>query len=373
MKTILALIRKEFLQIFRNRAMLPIIFGIPIVQLLILVNAATFDLKHIPMHVVDRDYSGTSRELTAMFTGSPFFTVESVSVSVQSADDALLSGRADVVLYITDGLERSLMRDGTADLPVTVNGINSNSAGLIMSYMTSIITDYNMSHAGKVWPAARYANGGIIQTHTSFWYNAGLTYSNYMVPGILVLLITIITMFLSSMNIVREKETGTLEQLNVTPVKKYQFIAGKLIPIWILGLCELAFGLSVGLVLFHVPVAGSLPLVFGMAAVYLIVILAFGLLISTVNNTQQQAMFVSFFFMIIFILMSGLFTPLESIPGWARAVNFLNPVKYFITIMRAVLLKGSGFTDIHREFFILLVYGCVLLALAVWRYRKHAR
>jgi ABC-2 type transport system permease protein len=172
------------------------------------------------------------------------------------------------------------------------------------------------------------------------------------------------------MNIVREKEIGTIEQINVTPIGKIQFIAGKLTPFWIIALFELAFGLSIGKLLFNIPMEGSLWLIFLSAGVYLFVILAFGLLISTITNTQQQAMLVSFFFMVVFILMSGLFTSIESMPEWAQILDRLNPVMYFIRIMRMVLLKGSGFSDISPWFWSLVVYAIVIVSLAIYRYRK---
>jgi ABC-2 type transport system permease protein len=169
---------------------------------------------------------------------------------------------------------------------------------------------------------------------------------------------------------VREKEMGTTEQINVTPIRKYQFIIGKLLPFWIIALFELAFGLAIGKLLFDIPIVGSLSLLFFVAAVYLFVVLGIGLFVSTVTETQQQVMFIAFFFMLLFILMSGIFTPVESMPDWAHYINIINPVAYFMKIIRMILLKGSIFTDIYKEFFSLLLYGILVISLAVWRYRK---
>jgi ABC-2 type transport system permease protein len=191
-----------------------------------------------------------------------------------------------------------------------------------------------------------------------------------MVPGILCLLVTIIAFLLSGMNIVREKEIGTIEQINVTPIRKVQFIAGKLLPFWIIALFELAFGLTIGKLLFSIPIIGSLWLIFLSAAVYIFVILGFGLLISTMTNTQQQSMLVSFFFMMIFILMSGLFTSIESMPVWAQNLDRINPIAYFMRIMRMVMLKGSNFHDIRDSFYPLVFYAFAIISFAVWRYRK---
>jgi len=204
----------------------------------------------------------------------------------------------------------------------------------------------------------------------TFWYNPELNYQTFMVPGILVILVTVISLLLSGMNIVKEKEIGTIEQVNVSPIRKYQFIAGKLIPTLLIALFELAFGLGVGKLLFDIPLEGNLLLVFFAAAVYSCVILGLGLLVSTMTGTQQQAMFVSFFFMIVFILMSGLFTAAENMPDWAQWLNHLNPVAYFIRIIRMVLLKGSGFTDIRPDLFALALLAVLSITLAVRRYRK---
>jgi ABC-2 type transport system permease protein len=205
---------------------------------------------------------------------------------------------------------------------------------------------------------------------SAFWYNPDLDYFTYMVPGILVLLVTVISALLSAMNIVREKEIGTIEQINVTPIKKYQFILGKLVPFWIIAMFELVFGLILAKLVFDIPMLGSLGLIFFVATVYLFVALGLGLLISTLANTQQQSMFLTFFFMIIFLLMSGLFTPVQSMPDWAQVMNKVNPIAYFIDVMRMVLLKGSVFSDISRQFFSLLILAVLLNTLAIWRYRK---
>lgn len=191
-----------------------------------------------------------------------------------------------------------------------------------------------------------------------------------MVPGILVMLVTMIGMFLSAMNIVKEKEIGTIEQLNVTPIKKYQFVIGKLLPFWVIGLFEMGFGLVVGKVVFDIPIEGSLWLIFAFSAVYLLLVLGIGLLVSTMTDTQQQAMFISWFFLVIFILMSGLFTPIESMPTWAQRITYLNPIAYFVDFMRSVMLKGSGFAAVQQHFMILGGYALAINILAILNYRK---
>jgi ABC-2 type transport system permease protein len=179
-----------------------------------------------------------------------------------------------------------------------------------------------------------------------------------------------VTLFLSGMNIVREKEIGTLEQINVTPIKKHQFIIGKLLPFWILGMSILTIGLFIAKLVFNTPMVGSLLLLYGFTSIYILLVLGIGLFISNFTDTQQQAMFIAWFFMVIFILMSGLFTPIESMPKWAQAITEFNPVKYFVEVMRMVMLKGSTFMDILPQFAKTLVYALIINSLAVWRYRK---
>lgn len=370
MRTILFIIQKEFLQVFRNRTMLPIIFVIPIFQLLVLSFTATFEIKNVNLYVVDQDNSTASRDLISKFQGSPFYTVVGNTMDFAVAEEGLINNKADQILQVATDFEKQLQTEKRSKLQVTTNAINGSAAALMNAYALSIIQDYNTNIIVEELGLSRPPNP--IRISSAFWYNPELNYFTYMVPGILVLLVTVISAFLSAMNIVREKEIGTIEQINVTPIRKYQFILGKLIPFWFIAMFELAFGLLLAKLIFDIPMLGSLGLVFFVAGVYLLVALGLGLFISTVSNTQQQSMFLTFFFMIVFILMSGLFTPVQSMPEWAQWMNQLNPIAYFIDVMRMILLKGSQFSDISRQFFSLLALAVILNALAVWRYRKVA-
>jgi ABC-2 type transport system permease protein len=370
MNTILFIIQKEFIQVFRNRMMLPIIFVVPFVQLLILVHAATFEMKNIKVSVIDLDMSSSSRKMVSKFQGSPFFIIKNTSFSDKEAQQEMKKGNVDMILHIPYGFERKLVKENSAKVQVVINAINGASAGLISAYSMMIILDFNRELLVDFLSPAMLSSTHNINITSSYWYNPKLNYKTYMVPGILCLLVTIIAFLLSGMNIVREKEIGTIEQINVTPIRKVQFIAGKLLPFWIIALFELAFGLFIGKLLFSIPIIGSLWLIFLSAAVYIFVILGFGLLISTMTNTQQQSMLVSFFFMVIFILMSGLFTSIESMPVWAQNLDKINPIAYFIRIMRMVMLKGSNFYDIRESFYSLVVYALAIISFAVWRYRK---
>jgi ABC-2 type transport system permease protein len=372
MKTIFFILQKEFIQILRNRTMLPLIIILPFVQLLILVNAATFDMKNIDLYVVDRDLSTTSRQMVTKFEASPFYNLVKRSFNLEEGRDHLLRDEADLIITIPQGFEHDLKTEHRASVQLLINAINGNAAGLIRAYSSRIISEYNQ-HILVEWdPGQNPGASRPLDVVYSYWYNPQMNYKIYMVPGILVILVTIISLFLTAMNIVREKEMGTIEQINVTPIRKYQFITGKLLPFLIIALFELAFGLLLGRLIFDVPVVGNLALLFGFTIVYLLVILGFGLFLSVISESQQQVMFVTFFFMLVFILMSGIFTPTESMPGWANRVNIINPIAYLMKVIRMILLKGSGFMDIWKEFYSLCIYALLSLGLAVWRYRKTA-
>jgi ABC-2 type transport system permease protein len=373
MRIIKYIIQKEFLQIFRNKTMLPLIFVLPFVQLIILVNAATMDMKNIKMIIVDKDLSSVSRRLSDKFSQSPFFTLRKSGFSTEEAENEMLVNATDMILIIPDGFEQQLYRQGKASLQVQIDAINGMTAGLINAYTSQIINSYNLellSETGR--NALMNISPKSIDIGYSFWYNSELKFKYYMVPGILVILLTVISMFLASLNLVREKEMGTIEQINVSPIRKYQFIIGKLVPFWIIALFELAFGLGLGKALFNIPTEGSLLLLFAFAALYLVAVLGIGLLISTLSQTQQQAQFLNFFILVTFVMMSGIFTPAESMPHWAQNVNFINPLAYFMRVIRMILLKGSTFSDVAGDFIGMSVIAVVLLALATWRYRKIA-
>jgi len=372
MKTILFILQKEFIQIFRNRTMLPMIIVLPFVQLLILVNAATFDMKNIDVYVVDQDLSSTSRQLVGKFEASPFYNLVAQSFQVEDGQKHILRDEADLIIRIPPHFEHDLRIENQSSVQLLINAINGNTAGLINAYSSRIISEFNQ-HIRVEWaPQQQHKSARPVEIVYAYWYNPEMNYKIYMVPGILVILVTIISLFLTAMNIVREKELGTIEQINVTPIRKYQFIIGKLVPFLLIALFELAFGLLLGRWIFNVPVVGNLALLFGFTVVYLLVILGFGLFLSVISESQQQVMFVTFFFMLVFILMSGIFTPTESMPDWANRVNIINPIAYLMRVIRMILLKGSGFLDILVDFVSLCIYALLSLGLAVWRYRKTA-
>jgi ABC-2 type transport system permease protein len=371
MKTILYIIQKEFKQIFRNKGMLPIIFALPLLQLVILSNAATFEVKNIKFGYIDNDHTSTSRALIEQFNASTYFEVLTDFPSEEKASSAMLQGEVDVVLEIPNYFERDLQKDKYNNLGVTINAIDGAAAGVINVYVAQIVQRFNQHLKVDLFQISDKQVQPInIETIPLFWYNETLNYKTFMVPGILVLLVTMITLFLSGMNIVSEKEIGTLEQINVTPIKKSQFIIGKLFPFWVVGMALLTIGLILAKLIFDVPMVGNLALLYAYTSVYILVILGMGLFISNFTDTQQQAMFIAWFFIVIFILMSGLFTPIESMPEWAQILTEFNPIKYFVEIIRMVMLKGSGFKDILPLALKTLAYAIIMNGLAVWSYKK---
>ncbi|MDP2338083.1 MAG: ABC transporter permease [Bacteroidota bacterium] len=372
MKTIFYVIQKEFIQVRRNKTMLRMIVMIPLLQMLVLVFAATYDLKNVNIFLVDKDMSSTSRKLASKFEASPFFTINNASFSPEEGEKELLRNADNMVLVIPKGFERKLIRDDKASLQLLVNAIDGQAAQLGYSYAASVIRGFNKNIIAE-WKGLPEFNPPFqINAVPRYWYNAELEYKWYMAPGVLAILVTLIGLFLSGMSLVKEKEQGTIEQLNVTPIRKIHFLAGKLIPFIVIALFDLSFGLLIAKIVFNLPIVGSLGLVFGFGILYLIGILGLGLFISTVADTQQQVMFVTYFFMMIFILMGGIFTPVDSMPKWAQLFDEANPVFHFMKVMRMVILKGSDFGDLIHEFFALCILGFTFLSLSVLRYRKTA-
>ncbi len=371
MRTILFLLRKEFLQISRNKSILVMITVLPIVQLLILVNAANFEIKNINFAILDSDKSQTSHKLAQKMEANEYFTLVANINNEIEANYLLERRKVDLVLQIPSNFEVDLQKLRQASLMLSVNAIDGSAAGLISYYANSVIIDFNKQ---IVVEQLRLPIKPLlpIRTEPQFWFNPELKYSAFMTPGLLVVLVTMVGMFLSSMNIVREIEIGTIEQLNVTPITKVQFIIAKLTPFWVIGMFILAFGLAAGKLMFDFPIVGNLSVLFSFAGVFLIAILGMGLFISTITNTQQQAMLISWFFLVIFILMSGLFTSIDNMPVWAQKLTLLNPVAYFVELIRMVLLKGSGFQHVAKHFISMAIMAVVINIFAVLNYKKRA-
>jgi ABC-2 type transport system permease protein len=382
MRALRFLLRKEFLQIFRDHTLVAMIFVVPLAQMLILSNAATFEVKSSRLYVVDQDHTQMSRGVVDRLASSGRFVPTASSQSLARADEAMLGRAVDAILVIPDGFERDIVRVRRAPVQLVFNAEDGAAAAVTQAYAGRILANYSVELGVEVSPTlasvgalaepAPRRGAGVIDVRQRGWYNAELDYIDFMVPGILVVLVTIVGTLLTAMNIVREKESGTLDQLNVTPVTRSTFIAAKLIPLWSLALLDLAIGIFIAWAVFHVPMRGSLLLVFFAAAIYLVAALGIGLWVSTIAETQQQAMFVTFSIMLIYILMSGIFTPVSGMPEWAQWIAEASPITHFVRLMREVLLKGAGLADVAGEIGILAGTGVAVLTLAVRQYRKRS-
>lgn len=370
MRTVLFLLQKEFRQIFRNRVILAMIVMMPTVQLIILPLAADYEVKNVNLTVVDRDHSPASRQLLSAITSSGYFRLTGYEADFKTAYRRIESDEADVVLEIPANFEHDLTRSENATLNIAVNAINGTKANLGGAYLNAIILRYNSDLRSTLLSPGHAPATSAIEVTSSNWFNVHLNYRLFMVPGILAILVTMIGGFLSALNIVKEKEIGTIEQINVTPIRKHHFILGKLIPFWVLGNIVFSIGLLVSWLIYDIVPVGNLMLMYAFITVYLWCVLGFGLLVSTFCETQQQAMFIMFFFMMIFILMGGLFTSTDSMPSWAKAVSNANPVTYLIEVMRMVVLKGSTLSDITRHISIVGAFAVGLNILAILNYRK---
>ena len=371
MRILLYIIQKEFIQIFRNKAILPLILVAPIVQMIVLSFAANNEVKLVNLAVVDRDHSTFSRQLIHKIQASDRFKLIEYSSAVTIGMDRLQDDKADVVLDIPDGFASAFLKGEGPKLQMLVNAINGQQATVGSGYLSEIIQSFNQRIQAEVMDVSSPGSRPTpMVIEDRFWFNPQLNYQYFMVPGILGELVTILVMLLTAMNVVREREVGTIEQINVTPIKKWQFILGKMLPFVAIGLFLMTVGLTAGKFIFDIPMRGNLAVIFAYCLLNLAAVLGLGLFISNLADTQQQAMFIAFFFVIIFILMCGLFTPIESMPKWAQYLTYPNPMAHFVEVMRKVLLKGSGFEDILFNFRITAILAVVFNWMAVASYRK---
>ncbi len=372
MRTLKFLLQKEFRQIFRDPSIIRIIFIMPIIQLLVLPWAADYEIKNIKLSVIDHDHSTYSRQLISKITSTNYFQLQQYSDSYHKSEEGMEAGKVDIALEIPADFEKQLVRENEAPIFLAVNAVNGVKAGLGSAYLQSIIRDFNADVRLKWIQLPKFSPELNIDIVTANWFNPSMNYKFFMVPGILVILLTMVGASLSALNIVKEKEIGTIEQINVTPVKKYHFILGKLIPFWVLGLVILSIGLTIAWLAYGIVPLGSLLVIYSFAGLYLLVVLGLGLLISTVTNNQQQAMLISFFLIMVFVLLGGLYTSIDSMPGWARAITRINPVAYFVEVIRMVVLKGSGFSDIVPHMLIMFGFAVILNGWAIYSYKKRS-
>lgn len=371
MTIIWTLIRKEFSQFFRDSSNIRMLLVMPVIQLIVLPLVADYEVKNVRLCIVDQDHSTYTFRLIEKLRANHHFIIQSAVPHFGDALKKLDKDEADVVLVIPENFEQSITLDQEPSLSACINAVNGQRASVGGQYLLQVLQDFNMELRLQWIQFPRFKPVPLLKVEYSYWFNPEMNYQHFMVPGILVILVTMVGFILSALNLVKEKEMGTIEQINVSPIKKYQFILGKLVPFWIFSQIVLSIGLLIAFVIYGIVPSGSIGLIYLFSSVYLMAILGAGLLVSTFTETQQQTMLIAFFFMMVCILLSGLYTPIESMPSWAQQFNYINPVAYFVKIMRMIIMKGSSFSDILPSLLSVAVMAIFLIAWAIRSYRKN--
>jgi ABC-2 type transport system permease protein len=364
------LVWKELIELRQDPRLFGIVVLAPILQLFMLGYAATTDVRNVPVVVADADRSAASRDLIARFEASPNFTVIGIVTGTNEIDPYLERGRAWMALSIPAGYGETLGAGRPETVQVVADGSDANSTNIGLGYATSLIAAYAQQLAGARASGGGGAGGGI-DARVRVWFNARLESRDFMIPGVLALLLMMITTNLSAMGIVREKELGTLEQLNVTPLKRWELVLGKLLPYALVGMIDVFLVMGVALLWFQIPLRGSIWLLLALNLVFLLSTLGLGLFVSTISSTQQQAMMTTiFFFLTPMIYLSGFVFPIENMPRVIQWVTYLMPLRYFLVIVRSIFLKGVGLETLWPQALALLAWGAAILTLAIARSTK---
>lgn len=372
MSRISHIIRKEFIQLRRDPKLIPILFIAPLLQLLLLGFAANLDVKDIPTVVCDQDRTAASRALVSRFMNSGYFALAGTVGTPGEIDLFMEKGEASVAIVVPRGFANDLSAGTPATVGVIVDGSESQSATIGASMVSMIVSQHAQGLVSGVLDRLRAIGVRPVRVNPEVrvWYNPELRSRNFMVPGVLGLVLMVMTMMLTSMAIVREKEMGTMEQLVVTPIRPFELLAGKLLPFLIIGVVDVALIISLIHFLFRVPMRGSVFLLFGLSLVFMLTTLGLGLFISTVSNNQQQAMLTAVFFMMPMIMFSGFAFPIENMPKVVQALTYIVPLRYYFVIVRGIYLKGVGLHELWVQGLAMLAFGIVILTLSVLRFRK---
>lgn len=369
MLALISFIKKEFRQLLRDKGTLRIILLMPIVQLLLMGYAVTMDIKNVATYLVDQDQSQTSRELIGHFNGGNFFNIKGTLFSVDGVKPALDAGKIALAVVIPKDFERKLKRHEVAEIQLLVDGGNANTAQIATGYASRIIQNFS---TGQALSPQMLSKIHLIQVENRNAFNPNLASTYFYIPGILTLIIMINTMVLAAMSIVGEREKGTLDQLMVTPLTRSQFITGKLLPFIVFALIATCIGLTFGTLWFHIPIRGNLGTLFLFTCVYLLTTSGLGILLSAISQSKMQAMFMAFFFIMTLMMMSGFFAPVENSPPLIEMISRVNPLRYYITACRELLIKGTPFHLLLNEFWALLISGVVVLTGGVALQRKRS-
>ena len=375
MKKIFNLAKKEFIQTFRDKKMLPLIFVAPVLQLILLGFAVTTDVKHIYISVIDRDNSVESRELVGAALNSGYFDLKTDIEKESDIEQALKTGKADFVLYFPPNYSKNIKMSKKASFQIIADGSDATLTGIGLNYLNEIVQKSNKEIRDKMMKSkAGLAGKSIffpqVTPDVKIMYNPELKSANYMVPGVMALILTLMTMLLTSMSITKEKENGTLEQLVVSPLKPYEIIFGKTLPFVLIGMVDVVLVIAGGILVFNIPVMGSLWLLAGCSLIFIMSTLGIGLFISTISRTQQQAMLTTFMFIFPAMILSGFVFPVTNMPEPAQYFTYLIPLRYFLTIIRGIVLKGNGIEILWPEILALVVFGIVIFTFSAMRFRK---
>jgi ABC-2 type transport system permease protein len=370
MRQIFFMIQKEFRQVFRSREMIGIIFGIPLVQMVILGFTITNEVKYVSLLIADYDNSQISHEIIQAFANTDRFTIIGHETNPEKIESTIQEWDAQIVLNIPLHFAADLRTNLFPELQIIVDGLDGNSAGIALSYAQGILMQYARESGTNPVRIRDSGSVHLIENKERMWYNLNLDNAQYMIPGIVVTLMTIISTMLSAMSLVKEKEIGTLEQLMVTPLKRYQLLFGKIIPFLILTFIELMVVMTCAKFIFNIQIQGSYLLLALLAFLFLFTTLGFGIFISTLTNTQQEAMFMSWFFMVFMLLMSGFFIPIENMPDFLQSITYLNPMRYFLAIIRDIFQKGSTISYLLIDVIPMTIYGVLIFLLGVLNFHK---
>lgn len=378
MKRILRVVKKEFLQLRRDKKMFGMLFIAPVLQLVLLGYAATVDVKNIPIVICDLDNTQQSRDLISHYTSSGYFTTVGHIDDVNEVDHYLKSGEAGMALVIPVHFGRDILAGRTPQLAVIADGSDSNTSGIGLSYASVIALSYARNIVVKRAESYNLVKNPDdlpqVVAQSRAWYNPDLKSVNFMVPAVLVMVLMVITLTITSLAIVKEKENGTIEQIVVTPLHDLEFILGKMIPFTLIGVVEVFLVLFVSVYVFHVPLRGSVFTLLILSLLFVLVALGLGLLVSSISKTQQQAtMTAQFFIMMPMLILSGFIFPIENMPKFFQYITYLIPVRYFMEIVRGIFLKGDGFADLWSQTLALFVIGASVLALSVYTFRRSLR
>lgn len=363
------LITKEFKQFMHNPFMPKVVVMMPLMLMLVFPWAATQEVKNAKLVFVDHDHSTESRRLIDKTVASGYFIPEAYTDSYSEAAEIVKKGNADIILEIAPDFAKNLGRNEAANVKISANAVNGTKGLIGASYLQQIISDFDNNITMDKGVKSLLSSMTLSER---FVFNPTLDYKHFMIPAFMVMLLTLLLGFLPALNIVSEKEKGTIEQINVSPVSRMEFILGKLIPYWIIGFLVINFAMLLAWVAYGFEPVGSLFSIYVFTMVYISLISGFGLLISNYSDTMQQAMFVMFFFMLVLMLMSGLYTPVASMPKWARTVDIFNPTCYYIDAMRMIFLKSSSVSQLFPKFLNLMIFALVFNSWAIFSYKKNS-